>query len=288
MFSLYGSLFFLSLHQVRKKKHLIPKNELELRLIQHSPNMQLELDLKNRWCWLSEAIMMIIFMENCDLRVRIMQSTSNSAAHFQESIPFMFLHRHCPPHSLQTQKKGVHRIQLKEMCTGRVNERFPWLLSSTVTRHHFSGKQQSALLLPLETFLNSDFAQRAGKLAGKWKTRPVTHQYSWNSRTKFSSTFSFCQFSPSVGRLASGRTSFFFFFSTDFRSGLAADWLWFEAGKEDRCSGSPAGLLQPSCSALENRKRSLSGSHFSHQLVLEQLLLSWDFLKNATTCPKMK
>lgn len=33
----------------------------------------------------------------------------------------------------------------------------------------------------------------------------------------------------------------FSFFHTDFRRGLAADRLWFEAGKEDRCSVSPAG-----------------------------------------------
>lgn len=40
--------------------------------------------------------------------------------------------------------------------------------------------------------------------------------------------------------MASGRT-FWVFFHTDFRRGLAADRLWFEAGKEDRCSVSPAG-----------------------------------------------
>lgn len=165
--------------------------------------------------------------------------------------------------NLPAPQKGLNYIVLKEMWTGQVNVGFPWLLTSTVTRHQPSRKQQSVLLLllQLQTFLNSAFAQRAEKCAGKWKTRPVTHQCSWNSRTKFSSTFSFCRFSPRAGRLASGRTFFFF------RPSFAADWLWFEAGKEDRCSVSPAGLLQPSCRALANRKRSVNGSHFSHQLL---------------------
>jgi len=86
------------------------------------------------------------------------------------------------------------------------------------------------------------FAQRAGK----GKTRPVTHQYSWNSQTEFSSTFSSCRFSPLAGTLAPGHT-FLCFHRLSQLTGCG--WKW---RKSRGCSVSPAGLLQPSCSALGN------------------------------------
>lgn len=127
-----------------------------------------------------------------------------------------------------------------------------------MTRHHLGREHQSDLLL--ETFLNSDFAQRAGKLAGKWKNTsrysPILLKLSDKVLLNFFILPIF-----SAGWEAGIRSHI------SFRPSFAADWRWFDAGKGDRCSVSPAGLLQPSCRAKANRKRSLNGSHFSHQLV---------------------
>ncbi len=172
--------------------------------------------------------------------------------------------------NLPAPQKGLNYIVLKEMWTGQVNVGFPWLLTSTVTRHQPSRKQQSVLLLllQLQTFLNSAFAQRAEKCAGKWKTRPVTHQCSWNSRTKFSSTFSFCRFSPRAGRLASGRT--FFFFPTEFRSGLAVVWSG-EGGPvfSQPCGASSAQLQSAGKQETERQRLSLLSSTTENKCLLE-------------------
>lgn len=118
---------------------------------------------------------------------------------------------------------------------GRVNVGFP-----PPTRHHLWEKK---LLLQLEVYASTLISHKGG---WNWrrrrkKTCPVTHRYFWNSRTKFSSTFSFCRFSPRAGRLASGRTCFFRPPHRLWRragSGRAVCW---KRGEEDRCSVSPAG-----------------------------------------------
>lgn len=214
-----------------------------------------------------ESVMVTMFMENCNLRIRIVQINLRRSSRFPGKHPICVSNRHLVLNSTA----WVDDIVLKGMWKGRVNVGFPWLLTTTVTRHHLGRKQQFVLLLLLllETFLHWHSAQ----WVENGKHVPVTHRYFWNSRTKFSSTFSFCRFSPLAGRLASGRT-LYFCFSSEFGSGLA---VRFEAGKNGRCVVSPAGLLQPSCSALTNRKRRLNGSHFSHQLVLKQQMPSWGF-----------
>lgn len=64
------------------------------------------------------------------------------------------------------------------MWTGQVNVGFPWLLVPTVTRHHLGRKQRSVLLLlllllQLETCLNSDCTQRAGKWKNTSRYSPI-------------------------------------------------------------------------------------------------------------------
>lgn len=159
------------------------------------------------------------------------------------------------------------------MWTGQVDVSFPWLLlTPTVPRHHL-GKRSSLYCCCCCWRHFSAHIVHKGLENGLEKLLTNTPETLGQSSPQL---FHFADFLRGLRGWHQVAHFFSFFFHRVWQrtgSGLAAERLRCEAGREDRCSGSPAGLLQPSCSALANRKRSLNGSHFSHQLVTTDAFL---------------
>lgn len=129
----------------------------------------------------------------------------------------------------------------EELRTGQVNVLWPDITS---------GGRSS---LPAAAFAAAatDVSQLTLHKMEMDKKRESAHQYSWNSQTKFSSTFSFCRFFQRAGRLASGRTCFclsFLFHRLSQRSGLV---VW-SGGRRTGVRSALRGLRRHSCSAMAN------------------------------------
>lgn len=134
---------------------------------------------------------------------------------------------------------------------GRVNVGFP-----PPTRHHLWEKK----LLQLEVYASTLISHKGG---WNWRRRKKKHVplLTDTSETLGQSSpqlFHFADFLRGLGGWHQV-AHVFFDLHTDFGGGLAADGLC--VGSGERRTGVPSalrGLLQPSCSALANRKRSPS------------------------------